>query len=46
MGKNVTDAVICRKTDWISDWISASVFSSGGASLVLISNAELKDRRY
>jgi hypothetical protein len=29
-GKNVTEAVICRKIDWISAWISASVFSAGG----------------
>ena len=28
-GRNVTEAVICRKMDWISDWISASVFSGG-----------------
>ena len=35
MGKKVTEAVICRKTDWISAWISASVFSSG-TSLALV----------
>lgn len=28
MGKKVTEAVICRKMDWISACISASVFSS------------------
>jgi hypothetical protein len=34
MGKKVTEAVICLKTDWISAWISASVLSSD-ASLAL-----------
>lgn len=29
-GRKVTEAVIWRKMDWISDWISASVLSAGG----------------
>ena len=27
--------MICRNIDWISDWISASVFSAGGADAVV-----------
>jgi hypothetical protein len=40
MGKKVTEAVICRKMDWISACISASVFSSG-ASLPLCQKSAL-----
>lgn len=28
----MTEAVICRNIDWISAWISVSVFSAGGVS--------------
>lgn len=29
--------MICRKIDWISDWISASVFSGAGAAATGVS---------
>ena len=32
-GRKVTQAVIWRKMDWISVWISFSDFASGGVSL-------------
>ena len=31
-GRKVTEAVIWRKMDWISSWISFSVFSGAGGS--------------
>jgi len=31
-GRKVTEAVIWRKTDWISAWSSVSVFSGGGSA--------------
>jgi hypothetical protein len=37
IGRNVTEAVIWRKTDWISAWISASVFSSAASPELLLS---------
>lgn len=33
-GRKVTDAVIWRKIDWISSWISFSVFSGAGSGAV------------
>jgi uncharacterized membrane protein YbhN (UPF0104 family) len=32
IGRKVTEAVIWRKSDWISCWISVSVFSAAGAA--------------